>query len=106
MFGLICTLFSTKVSVPRYLSYDSASFSSDLRVNSNMTNVHRLVMVIFEKFVFFIGLNLVRKYGLNISWRKMVLVGSFLVMIFNSMYFLIIFDIWRDAWFYIFTDVR
>ena len=64
------------------------------------------IMVIFEKLFFFIGLNLVRKYALNVSWRKSVLVGSFLVLIFNSMYFLIIYDVWRNAWFYIFTDVR
>lgn len=64
------------------------------------------IMVIFEKLVFFVGLNLVRKYALNISWRKQVLVGSVLVLGFNSLYFLIIFDVWRNAWFYIFTDVR
>ena len=63
------------------------------------------IMVIFEKFVFFVGLNLVRKYALNISWRKSVLVGSCLVLLFNSLYFIIIFDVWRNAWFYIFTDV-
>ncbi|KAL7535824.1 hypothetical protein ACHAWF_005306 [Thalassiosira exigua] len=63
-------------------------------------------MVIFEKLMFFIGLNLVRKYALNVSWRKSVLVGSLLVLIFNSMYFLIIFDVLRNSWFYIFTDVR
>jgi hypothetical protein len=55
------------------------------------------IMVIFEKLVFFIGLNLVRKYALNISWRKLVLVGSFFVLCFNSLYFFIIFDIWRDS---------
>lgn len=88
---------------------------------------HQL-MIIFEKVVFFIGLNLVRKYALNVSWRKLVLVGSLFVLCFNSLYYLIIFDIWRDgefgkclsaclrflkyitiilstAWFYIFTDV-
>ena len=65
---------------------------------------HQL-MVIFEKFFFFVGLNLVRKYALNVSWRKLVLFGSILVMIFNSMYFIIIFDVWRNSWFYIFTDV-
>ncbi|KAL7452060.1 hypothetical protein ACHAWC_003810 [Mediolabrus comicus] len=63
------------------------------------------IMVIFEKFVFFVGLNLVRKYALNSSWRKSVLVGSCLVLLFNSLYFIIIFDVWRNAWFYIFTDV-
>ena len=87
------------------------------------------IMIIFEKVVFFIGLNLVRKYALNISWKKLVLVGSLFVLCFNSLYYLIIFDIWRDgelsfvtanslckchsmyhaalviAWFYIFTDV-
>ena len=64
------------------------------------------IMVILEKFVFFVGLNLVRRYALNISWRKLVLAGSGLVLVFNSMYFLIIFDVWRSSWFYIFTDVR
>ena len=63
------------------------------------------IMVIFEKFFFFVGLNLVRKYALNVSWRKLVLVGSCLVLVFNSLYFIIIFDIWRNSWFYIFTDV-
>lgn len=63
------------------------------------------IMIIFEKVVFFIGLNLVRQHGLNISWRKQILVGSSLVMVFSSMYFLIIFDVWRNAWFYMFTDV-
>lgn len=63
------------------------------------------IMVIFEKFMFFVGLNLVRRYALNISWRKLVLVGSCLVLLFNSLYFIIIFDVWRNAWFYIFTDV-
>eukprot|EP00804_Cyclotella_cryptica_P000619 CCRYP_009995-RA/>CCRYP_009995-RA protein AED:0.03 eAED:0.03 QI:146/1/1/1/1/0.75/4/1118/463 len=48
---------------------------------------HQL-MVIFENVVFFIGLNMVRKYALNISWRKLVLVGSLLVLVFNSLYFL------------------
>mmetsp|Transcript_2587 Transcript_2587/g.3934 ORF Transcript_2587/g.3934 Transcript_2587/m.3934 type:complete len:687 (-) Transcript_2587:17-2077(-) len=63
------------------------------------------IMVIFEKFFFFVGLNLVRKYALNVSWRKLVLAGSSLVLVFNSLYFIIIFDIWRNSWFYIFTDV-
>mmetsp|Transcript_25112 Transcript_25112/g.45247 ORF Transcript_25112/g.45247 Transcript_25112/m.45247 type:complete len:491 (-) Transcript_25112:339-1811(-) len=68
------------------------------------TSQHQ-VMVIFEKIIFFIGLSLVRKYALNVSWRKSVLIGSCLVLVFNSMYFLIIFDVWRNSWFYIFTDV-
>ena len=63
------------------------------------------IMVIFEKFFFFVGLNLVRKYALNVSWRKQVLAGSLLVLVFNSLYFIIIFDVWRNSWFYIFTDV-
>lgn len=58
------------------------------------------IMVIFEKLVFFIGLSLVRTYALNISWRKLVLVGSTTVLVFNSLYFIIIYDVWRDAWFY------
>lgn len=40
-------------------------------------------MLIFEKLFFFIGLNLARRYALNVSWRKMVLVGSCLVFFFN-----------------------
>ena len=63
------------------------------------------IMVIFEKTVFFIGLQLIRKYALNVSWRKQVLLGSLLVLCFNSLYFIIIFDVWRNPWFYIFTDV-
>eukprot|EP00986_Skeletonema_menzelii_P008289 scaffold3437_cov145-Skeletonema_menzelii.AAC.21 len=63
------------------------------------------IMVIFEKFFFFVGLNLVRQYALNVSWRKQVLAGSLLVLFFNSLYFIIIFDVWRNSWFYIFTDV-
>ena len=46
------------------------------------------IMVIFEKIVFFVGLNLIRRYALNVSWRKSVLVGSFLVLCFNSLYYL------------------
>jgi hypothetical protein len=64
------------------------------------------IMVIFEKIVFIFGLSLVRKYALNKSWRKSVLIGSCLVLVLNSVYFLIIFDIVRNPWFYIFTDVR
>lgn len=93
-------------------------------------------MLIFEKLFFFIGLTLVRRYALNISWKKLVLVGSCLTVCFNvsvtslcllidvdelcstclpllsrfvffqGLYFLIIFDVYRNAWFYIFTDVR
>lgn len=32
--------------------------------------------------------------------------ARFILQVFNSMYFIIIFDIWRNSWFYIFTDVR
>ena len=46
------------------------------------------IMVIFEKIVFFVGLHLIRRYALNVSWRKSVLVGSFLVLCFNSLYYL------------------
>ena len=64
------------------------------------------IMVIFEKILFIVGLNLARKFFLNTSWRKSVLVGSFLILIFNALYFLIIYDVYRNPWFYIFTDVR
>jgi len=63
------------------------------------------IMVIFEKILFIVGLNLARKFFLNTSWRKSVLVGSFLILIFNALYFLIIYDVYRNPWFYIFTDV-
>lgn len=71
----------------------------------NLHTFQQQIMVIFEKFIFFIGLQLVRRYALNISWRKSVLAGSCLVLIFNGLYFLIIFGVIRNPWFYIFTDV-
>jgi len=58
-----------------------------------------------ESLIFFVGLSLIRKYALNFSWRKMIWAGSFLVTFFNLLYLLIVYDIWRNPWFYIFTDV-
>mmetsp|Transcript_16381 Transcript_16381/g.21993 ORF Transcript_16381/g.21993 Transcript_16381/m.21993 type:complete len:240 (+) Transcript_16381:263-982(+) len=36
---------------------------------------------------------------------KLILFGSIVVTFFNVLYFLIVFDIFQHAWFYIFTDV-
>lgn len=63
------------------------------------------IMMLLEKTIFFVGLNVVRKHALHVSWRKMIWYGSMTVTIFNSLYYIIVFDIWREAWFYIFTDV-
>eukprot|EP00521_Asterionellopsis_glacialis_P010827 CAMPEP_0195302888 /NCGR_PEP_ID=MMETSP0707-20130614/31869_1 /TAXON_ID=33640 /ORGANISM="Asterionellopsis glacialis, Strain CCMP134" /LENGTH=263 /DNA_ID=CAMNT_0040366261 /DNA_START=1 /DNA_END=792 /DNA_ORIENTATION=- len=62
-------------------------------------------MIIMEKTIFFVGLNVIRRYALNASWRKMIICGSLVVTTFNCLYFIIVFNIWREAWFYIFTDV-
>jgi len=62
-------------------------------------------MIAFEKIAFIVGIGLVRKYALHVSWRKMVMAGSLLVTIFNMLYFLIIFDVLRNTWFYMSSDV-
>jgi len=69
----------------------------------SLSTFQQQLMLILEKLAFFISLNLIRRYALNVSWRKMVLCGSCLVLVFNCAYFLIIFDIYRISWFYIFT---
>ena len=69
----------------------------------SLSTFQQQLMLILEKLAFFISLNLIRRYALNVSWRKMVLCGSCLVLVFNCAYFLIIFDIYRSSWFYIFT---
>jgi hypothetical protein len=90
-----------------------------------------------EAIIFTIGLSLVRQYGLNFSWRKMIWIGSvsfgraagapsrplvfvdeldsdtvsfflvsqMLVTIFNLMYLLIVYNVIRNPYFYMFTDV-
>ena len=63
------------------------------------------IMVLFEKLLFFFGLIFIRRYALNTSWRVMILCGSLMILFFNSLYYLIVFDVWRNPWFYIFTDV-
>mmetsp|Transcript_21843 Transcript_21843/g.46132 ORF Transcript_21843/g.46132 Transcript_21843/m.46132 type:complete len:411 (-) Transcript_21843:254-1486(-) len=70
-----------------------------------LTTFQEQIMIIFEKLAFCVGIAFFRKYALNVSWRKIVIMGSLIVVIFNSLYFLIIFDIWRNTWFYMFTDV-
>jgi len=71
----------------------------------SLSTFQQQLMLILEKLAFFISLNLIRRYALNVSWRKMVLCGSCLVLVFNCAYFLIIFDIYRSSLFYMFTDV-
>lgn len=58
-----------------------------------------------ESIFFLVGLGLIRKYGLGYSWRKLIWIGSMMVTFFNLLYLLIVFDVWRNPWFYIFTDV-
>ncbi|KAL7541915.1 LOW QUALITY PROTEIN: hypothetical protein ACHAWF_007051 [Thalassiosira exigua] len=70
-----------------------------------LTTFQQQIMLILEKLAFIIGLGLVRKYALNVSWKQLVMLGTCLVLAFNSLYFLIIFDVWRSTWFYVFTDV-
>eukprot|EP00568_Trieres_chinensis_P014751 CAMPEP_0183324132 /NCGR_PEP_ID=MMETSP0160_2-20130417/76228_1 /TAXON_ID=2839 ORGANISM="Odontella Sinensis, Strain Grunow 1884" /NCGR_SAMPLE_ID=MMETSP0160_2 /ASSEMBLY_ACC=CAM_ASM_000250 /LENGTH=457 /DNA_ID=CAMNT_0025491653 /DNA_START=104 /DNA_END=1480 /DNA_ORIENTATION=- len=71
----------------------------------NLHTFQYQVMIIIEKLLFFIGLNVIRRWALHISWRKMIFSGSMLVTSFNLLYFIVVFDIWRNPWFYIFTDV-
>lgn len=70
-----------------------------------LSNAQNQMQAILENFVFLAGLGLIRRYGLNWSWRKMVWAGSLLVTFFNLLYLLIVFDVLRNPWFYIFTDV-
>jgi len=72
----------------------------------HLSSMQNQIMLIFESFVFMIGLEIMRTNALlDTSWRKMIFYGTILVTIFNLLYFLIIFDIFRSSWFYIFTDV-
>lgn len=71
----------------------------------NLTNLQNQGLNIVESLIFFVGLSLIRKYALNFSWRKLVWAGSMLVTLFNLMYLLIVFDVLRNPWFYMFTDV-
>jgi hypothetical protein len=71
----------------------------------DLSTFQQQLMLILEKIAFFVSLNLIRRHFLNVSWRKIVLFGSCLVLVFNSLYFLIIFDVYRSAWFYMFTDI-
>jgi hypothetical protein len=70
-----------------------------------LTTVQKQILNIVESVIVFVGLALIRKYALDISWRKMIWAGSILVTFFNLLYLLIVFDVWRNPWFYIFTDV-
>lgn len=71
----------------------------------NLQTTQNQIMVLMEKLIMFIGLRIVRKYALHVSWRKLLWIGSGLVTFFNLLYFIIVFDFWRNVWFYIFTDV-
>ena len=70
-----------------------------------LSTLQNQILNIIESLIFFVGLGLIRRYALGYSWRKMIWVGSFLVTLFNCMYLLIVYDIYRNPWFYIFTDV-
>lgn len=69
------------------------------------TNIQQQLQSMFENIVFLAGLSIIRRYGLSWSWRKMIWCGTTLVAVFNLLYLLIVFDVIRDPWFYIFTDV-
>ena len=71
----------------------------------NLHTFQHQIMILTEKTVFLIGLAMVRRWALHVSWRKMILCGSLFTMFCNLLYFFIIFNVWRNAWFYIFTDV-
>ena len=71
----------------------------------HLTTVQNQILNIMECLIFFIGLGLIRTYALNFSWRKLIWIGSIVVTIFNLMYLLIVYDIIRNPWFYMFTDV-
>ena len=70
-----------------------------------LSTMQNQILNICESLIFFVGLSLIRRYALNFSWRKMIWIGSLLVAFFNLLYLLIVFDIYRNPWFYIFTDV-
>mmetsp|Transcript_14998 Transcript_14998/g.32331 ORF Transcript_14998/g.32331 Transcript_14998/m.32331 type:complete len:420 (+) Transcript_14998:796-2055(+) len=70
-----------------------------------LSTFQQQVMQISEKMALFFGLQFVRRYALNFSWRKMVILGSCVVLVFNASYFLIIYNVWRNSWFYMATDV-
>ena len=71
----------------------------------DLSNIQNQILSIMESLIFLLGLSLIRKYCLNFSWRIMIWIGTFLVAFFNLLYLLIVFDVYRNAWFYIFTDV-
>jgi len=79
---------------------DSANF-----VWLDLTTTQNQIMLVLENLVFIVGLMLIKKYALTMSWRKLVWIGTIFVTFWNVLYFLIIFDIYRNVWFYIFTDV-
>jgi len=71
----------------------------------NLHTTQNQIMVLMEKIITFASLHYVRKYALHVSWRKLIWCGSMLVTFFDTLYFLIAFNVWRNVWFYIFTDV-
>ncbi|EJK72778.1 hypothetical protein THAOC_05655 [Thalassiosira oceanica] len=71
----------------------------------NFSNVQNQIQAILENLVFLAGLGLIRRFGLDWSWRKMIWSGTLLVTIFNLLYLLIVFDVIRNPWFYMFVDV-
>mmetsp|Transcript_22039 Transcript_22039/g.52065 ORF Transcript_22039/g.52065 Transcript_22039/m.52065 type:complete len:666 (+) Transcript_22039:188-2185(+) len=70
-----------------------------------LTTFQQQLMSMLESLSFFVALKLIRRYALNFSWRKMVLIGSGISVLFNCSYYLVVFDILRSSWFYVITDV-
>ena len=71
----------------------------------NLTNLQNQGLNIVESLIFFVGLGLIKKYALNFSWRKLIWAGKGLVTFFQLLYLLVVFDVIRNPWFYMFTDV-
>jgi len=95
-----------------YTMISSITFNVFIAAKSNanfvwldLSTAQNQIINIVEASFFMFGLWLVRQYALGYSWRKMIWVGSMLVTIFNLLYLLIVFDIVRNPWFYMFMDV-
>lgn len=63
------------------------------------------VLSVMESAILFLGMYLIRTYFLNASWRLLIIGGTLLQLFFQALYLLIVFDVWRNSYFYMFTDV-
>mmetsp|Transcript_15892 Transcript_15892/g.39459 ORF Transcript_15892/g.39459 Transcript_15892/m.39459 type:complete len:680 (+) Transcript_15892:521-2560(+) len=70
-----------------------------------LSNIQNQIRSIMESLIFTVGLSLLRRYALDLSWRKLIWFGAVMVSVFNLLYLLIVYDVIRNPWFYIFIDV-